>query len=1575
MRTWGRRRFAAALAVLAASMGGTAAAAAPDSAPRPNIVVFLSDDMGWGQPGFNGGTEVGTPSLDRIANEGVKLTQFYVVPSCWPSRASLMSGRHHWKTGGKDQRSTGDTTMGMLPDERTIAEALRDAGYATWMVGKWHLGQWESEHLPLQRGFDHHYGFYSGTTGYYTHRVRNKLSWHRNGRPVVELGYTTFLMAEEAVQLIERHDGSNPFFLYVAFNAPHLPRGVPPEYKARYAHLPNADQRGQVKAMDDAIGWVLDALDRRDMFDDTLVVFFNDNGGRQRAGWNRPYRGEKGDLLEGGIRVPAVMRWPGHIPAGSETDALLHVVDLFPTLAGLAGAEAETVLPLDGLDAWQAISAGAASPREEVAHSLDVIRVGDWKLIEEDGLRWYGGNSTLKLYNIGEDPYETTNLASSEPAKVAELRGRLDYHRQFTREQAPARRIPASAVVYGKEENAAYGAAVERAIAALETGNKGPVLERLEAVDDRVRLDFDEPVDADFVPPASAFRVVAPPSYAAVEVADVEANGTEVVLTLASPRRPGTTVGITYDVPDSGAIRNVGGLEAVGITWRTARVTSADPVWQSTVTVEARDGYRGYSSIAHPDQGAVADHTFDYGEGAAYQVQIVLAYSGGVVFQVRNRSDAVSDLVLEWVGETLPLAEARWDPSWDRYTWDEAWLQANAPSLTASAHARTLRDGSTAAVCLRFAEGACPETSPADGSGTASDDATLSSLALSGIDIGTFAPGTATYTAAVGHDVSSTQVTATANHASANVTITDADGSTTGTSRMVALAEGSNAITVTVTAEDGTTTAVYTVTVTRAAAPASPILSVADARTVEGGDAVLSFAVRLSFTASTAVTVEYATRDVTATAGDDYTAASGTLALAAGETAGTVSVAVLDDAEDEDDETLTLILSDAVGASVEDGSATGTVVDDDPSADATLSSLALSGIDIGTFAPGTATYTAAVGHDVSSTQVTATANHASANVTITDADGSTTGTSRTVALAEGLNAITVTVTAEDGVTTAVYTVTVTREVAAPATPLTASFSSAPASHDGSKAFRVRLSFSAALLKGSELQIRRALWVTRGAAKTILQVESRLDLWEVEIKPAGTDAVTMSLASTGSCGDRAAICTADGRALSNEPSVTVDGPPDAALTASFQSVPAEHDGSSTFIVHLKFSDDITTSYRPLRDQALSATNGTVRRARRIDHRNDLWEVHVEPSGNDDVTVTLDPATDDCTETGSVCTSDGRALSNTPSVTVNGPSTAAAIVNGPLVTLKWGSPRDDFGSPSGTDYGVRVNGSARAVVSAELAGTTAWLTLASPVAPGDSVTVAYLGSAMHPLADATGLVRSGPWDGLAAENLTGTGRFRASAPMANSRPADPLAAAAEDTLRLDASGLGLADLWGVARLTALERVDLSDNAVSDLSPLAGLANLRDLDLSGNRVTDLWPLSGMYALERLNLSANAVADVQALAALPNLKVVLLDGNAVSDIGPLTHLTALENLGLAGNPVADLTALQDLPRLRRLDLTGNPAADMSPLGDVGSLVWLTLPGHRVGASAGTLGRLTELRWVWFGTVEAPRNDVPGLR
>ena len=421
------------------------------------MVVFLSDDMGWEQVGFNGGTEVPTPNIDRIAREGVKLTQFYVQPVCSPTRACFLTGRYAWKNG-MEVRPTAQSRHGMLLDERTIAEALRSAGYATWIVGKWHLGEWHRPHLPLQRGFDHHYGHYSALIDSFTHMRGPVLDWHRNGRPVIEDGYSTFLLADEAARLIQRHDGNRPFFLYVPFNAVHGPHQAPDEYLQKYASLGrNGPQRAQLECMDMAIGRVIGALEKKGMLDETLVMFTNDNGGIAITS-NGRYRGFKSHYHEGGVRVPAALRWPGQIPPGSVTDEMLHVVDLFPTFARLAGAEIDSGLPIDGLDAWDAIAEGAPSPRDEVVHSLDVIRVSDWKLIEE-GARYYGWrDQPLQLFNISDDPYEETNQAADRPDKVAELRERLAYHRQFRREPEKLERIPGyPPAVYGEVEERVFG--------------------------------------------------------------------------------------------------------------------------------------------------------------------------------------------------------------------------------------------------------------------------------------------------------------------------------------------------------------------------------------------------------------------------------------------------------------------------------------------------------------------------------------------------------------------------------------------------------------------------------------------------------------------------------------------------------------------------------------------------------------------------------------------------------------------------------------------------------------------------------------------------------------------------------------------------------------------------------------------------------------------------------------------------------------------------------------------------------------------------------------------------------------
>ena len=406
-----------------------------------------------------------------------------------------------------------------------------------------------------------------------------------------------------------------------------------------------------------------------------------------------------------------------------------------------------------------------------------------------------------------------------------------------------------------------------------------------------------------------------------------------------------------------------------------------------------------------------------------------------------------------------------------------------------------------------------------------------------------------------------------------------------------------------------------------------------------------------------------------------------------------------------------------------------------------------------------------------------------------------------------------------------------------------------------------------------------------------------------------------------------------------------------LTAWFESVPAEHDGRTVITLGLVISEHVRgMSYKWVRDELLSAANGTVERSSRVARgRNDRWTVFVAPASTADVTLEV---------VDGLMVKDGRTLQGGAQATVSGPTPVSAVVYGGVLTLTWPSDRDGFGAPHPSDYAVAVDGAPRPVATATLAGRRMTLVLPEPVGPDAAVTVGYLGSAMHPLADATGTLRSAPWFDLPAVNATGTTATPPTEAPAPLRPADPFAAAVAGAATLDASGYGLDDLARLTGLAALERLDLSDNALSDLGALAGLVLLREVDLSGNRIVDVSALSGLYGLERVDLSGNRIADAGSLAGLPNLTVLLLDGNPLADAGPLLHLGRLENLGLAETRVRDVSALADLWSLRRLDLGGVPAADLSPLGDVSTLVWLRLPGTPVGADH-ALGRLTRLRWI----------------
>ena len=458
-----RRNFLKMLGLGAASLAvSQRLSQSSPSADRPNILFFLADDLGFKDTGFCGGT-IKTPNIDRLAAEGTRLDQFYVQPVCSPTRSSLMTGRYPMRYGLQVGVVRPWAQHGLPLEERTLAQALKEVGYTTAICGKWHLGHLDHRYLPTSRGFDHQYGHYIGALDYFTH-IRDKgLDWNRDDKPLREEGYTTNLIADESVGLIERHDISRPLFLYVPFNAPHSPFQAPQSYLDMYKHIKARNKRAfaaMVTCMDDAIGRIVAALDKRGMRSNTLIFFCSDNGGVGNVADNGPLRGQKAQLYEGGIRVPAVAVWPGVLEAGSLVREPLHIVDMYPTLLKLAGASlrrkasltGEQPLALDGRDAWPTIAEGKPSPHEEILLNVTpyngAIRQGDWKLIHNGKL---GANytdpkpsaDTFELFNLADDPYEKNDLSEKNPQKLRELKGRLEsYARQAAKANIPPNRMP-----------------------------------------------------------------------------------------------------------------------------------------------------------------------------------------------------------------------------------------------------------------------------------------------------------------------------------------------------------------------------------------------------------------------------------------------------------------------------------------------------------------------------------------------------------------------------------------------------------------------------------------------------------------------------------------------------------------------------------------------------------------------------------------------------------------------------------------------------------------------------------------------------------------------------------------------------------------------------------------------------------------------------------------------------------------------------------------------------------------------------------------------------------------------------
>lgn len=408
---------------------------------KPNIVYIVADDLGWKDVGFHG-SDIKTPNLDKLATEGVRFTEFYAQPMSTPTRASLMTGRYPFRYGLQTAVILSAHTYGLPTDEWLLPQALKEAGYQTAIIGKWHLGHADRKYWPRQRGFDYQYGPMIGELDYFTHEQHGVIDWYRNNERVKEEGYTTSLLGNDAVKLINEHEVATPLYLYLTFNAPHTPYQAPQEYLDQYKKIADPSRRayaGSITAMDDQIGRVVAALDQKKIRDNTLIIFQSDNGGTQNAMFagegdmskikipcdNGPYRDGKGSLYEGGTRVCALANWPGHIKAGSVVDGMMHVVDMYPTLAGLAGASTAKCKPLDGMNVWPTISEGKPSPRTEMVYNIEAfragIRQGDWKLIWRTPLP-----AAVELYNLAQDPSEQHNLATEHPETVATLQKRVN---------------------------------------------------------------------------------------------------------------------------------------------------------------------------------------------------------------------------------------------------------------------------------------------------------------------------------------------------------------------------------------------------------------------------------------------------------------------------------------------------------------------------------------------------------------------------------------------------------------------------------------------------------------------------------------------------------------------------------------------------------------------------------------------------------------------------------------------------------------------------------------------------------------------------------------------------------------------------------------------------------------------------------------------------------------------------------------------------------------------------------------------------------------------------------------------
>ncbi|MDB4584754.1 sulfatase-like hydrolase/transferase [Draconibacterium sp.] len=410
---------------------------------KPNIVIILADDLGYGDVGFHG-SDIKTPNIDRLASEGVQLEQFYACPMCSPTRAELMTGRYPIRFGIMRAVIPPQREYGMPSDEFTIAEMLAEAGYKhRGMAGKWHLGHRQKKWLPTRQGFTFYEGCLNGAVDYFTQVREGERDWHENETPSQKKGYSTDLIGNAAVDFIKSVPKDEPFFLYVPFTAPHSPFQAKPEYIAKY---PNREGDKQVYAamvdcMDQNIGRIINKIKERGQLDNTFILFFSDNGGVKKVASNGELRGWKLSVYQGGINVVAAAHWPaGKISGGKVITQRMGYIDVLPTLMQVVGYPGNPGNELDGINVLNAMKGEKLEDRvwftylDQNTEKLErfALNTDEWKLVwRRNAPDNEVPSEVIELFRIGNDKTESVQTAEKNKDIVQKLQAEIEKFYNF----------------------------------------------------------------------------------------------------------------------------------------------------------------------------------------------------------------------------------------------------------------------------------------------------------------------------------------------------------------------------------------------------------------------------------------------------------------------------------------------------------------------------------------------------------------------------------------------------------------------------------------------------------------------------------------------------------------------------------------------------------------------------------------------------------------------------------------------------------------------------------------------------------------------------------------------------------------------------------------------------------------------------------------------------------------------------------------------------------------------------------------------------------------------------------------